>query len=609
MNPDGSAMRGLFTRQNLFILLFAAFWFFALFNGHYMKYDYGGGYPVLIVFGVLLPVFMWLDGRGKKERSPVEKLALLIFGVALVLSFIFSQAKAFGFSEVLAYLLAVGFYLIFAYSKNLWQEKFLKVVKISAIAALVLGFYIYLTRGEVRMFGPFFNKDYHSHVWPNAFALFLLMAWPIFLLGKRKVLAITLLLSALLLTYSRGGLIVFFGQIFLLAIYYWRKINLKNAGLILLTGLLAVGIFWGANNLRALQHEVIDVGERAAFGNSESLTSKQERLDFWKGSLELIKQKPWFGWGPYSFREAYNPIQKTFLGSSDHPHNVFLKIGAENGLIALFAYLLFLLAVFVKVVRRFRHLEKGKRDLVYVLGVAVAGAFAHNLIDYNFNFFENLLLLFALIGIIRSTVVMKEERQSAPVRILVIVMALIVWLVVWFEGGILLLQEFVKPSYLELSFFPRYYYSTFAGRAIDRGDLDRAEILLQKQLKLSPLDSQSWYLQGVIKCKKEDLAVCRENFKKALSLNPMNDFVYYYDYLKITDDPEALKKAFELVQQYFEYVEYNVHFTGYTNNVEAASRLIDILMRRMPKEQWNGLVEKRQRMLEKAKMLRETKTF
>ncbi|MBI2634333.1 O-antigen ligase family protein [Candidatus Peregrinibacteria bacterium] len=572
-----------------------------------MKYDYGGGYPVLIVFGVLLPVFAFLNRRERHEKCLLETVALLIFAAALILSFIFSQAKAFGFSEVLAYLLAICFYLIFAHGKN-FPQKILTVIKFSAVVGAMIGFYFYIMRAEPRMFGPFFNKVYHSHVWPNAFALFLVMVWPLFLAAKRKIWPIVFigfLLSALLLTYSRGALIVLGGQLFLLLIYFRRKLNLKNAGKIMLTALLAAGIFFGTNYIRALRYDVIDVKERASFGNNESLTSKRERVDFWLGSIQLIKEKPFFGWGPYSFREAYNPIQKTFLGTSDHPHNVFLKIGAENGLIALSAYLVFLAAIFVTVVRRFGSLDKDKKDFVYILGVAIAGSFAHNLIDYNFNFFENLLLLFILLAMVRSIVVKKNEKKNISVNIFAVLLALICW----YEGTILLMQEFKDPAYLGKSLFPRYYYSTYADKAIQRNDLGRAAELLDRQLQLDPLDAQSWYLQGVIACRQKNQGKCRTNLQQAMKLNPMNDLIYYRDYLKITDDPEILQKAFDLVQNYFQLVEYNVHFTGYTGNVEAASGLIDILMKKIPMENWNGLPEKRKRMLEKAMRLRETKTF
>ncbi|MEK7085482.1 MAG: O-antigen ligase family protein [Patescibacteria group bacterium] len=106
-----------------------------------------------------------------------------------------------------------------------------------------------------------------------------------------------------------------------------RSENLiKTVALVVLAGLLVVGIFVGTEKLRSLNHKVIDVENRLTFSGDESLTSKQERKDFWKGALELIKEKPIFGWGPFSFRYAYNPIQKTLLGNSDHPHNIFLKI-------------------------------------------------------------------------------------------------------------------------------------------------------------------------------------------------------------------------------------------------------------------------------------------
>ncbi|NIA01828.1 MAG: hypothetical protein GWP15_00420 [Nitrospirae bacterium] len=611
--------------SHLSFLVLSVFWLVALFNPVFKKYDYGAGFPLVIVFGVLLIVLAVREFREKREKTILSGLFLFLFVACIAASFMYSQTKNFGFSEVLAWGSMVPLYYLYAYKKNDWIRNFLKIILIGAVGAVVVGYFLYFFKAETRFIGTFFNTLYHAHVWPNAFALFLIMAWPIFLLFFEKKgkwvtsILIGLILSALLLTFSRGAWIVLGGQLVLLFIYFFRRIKFKTVLLILLAGVFAIGLFWQANTLRSLNHDVIDVQERVSFGNSEGLTSKQERVDFWLGAIELTTEKPLFGWGPYSFRYAYNPIQKTFLGNADHPHNLFLKISAEYGLVALFAFLAFLVTILITVIKRFPDLSQKKKDSVYILCVAVAGAFAHNLIDYNLNFFANLLLLFLLIIFIRSLVVGRSVKLKRA--FLALILALAVGLFSLYEGSLLVLSHVVDESYLEYSFFPRNYYLNEADGNISERDFEESLKYSEKQIELNPLDAQAWYLRSEVYCDFSqelfDLERCRKYSQKTLQLNPMNDFVYYRDYFKTLswhnvpryDIEVFIDDTVPLLLNYFEYVDNNVHFTAYTKNVEAASELIDALIPYLPYEQAQLFETENAEMLEVAEELRSNKTF
>lgn len=605
--------------KNFSFLILSVLWVIALLNPLFKKYDYGAEFPLVIVLGVLLLFIGIAEWRKKREAATLEQLFLSLFTLFVVISFIFSQTKNYGFSEVLAFLSVSSLYLILAYTKILWIKKFMKVIAVGALLSVLLGFILYFWRAEVRMIGPFFNILYHAHVWPNAFALFLIMTWPVFLwfsFAKKKyskifmVFSLSLLFSALYLTFSRGALLTFAGQLVLALIFFYKKIDLKIIFIAILIAALSFGIFSGANYLRALNHDVLDVEERMTFDNNEGLTSKQERIDFWMGAYELTKQEPLTGWGPYSFRYAYNGIQKTFLGSSDHPHNIFLKISAEYGVPAAVCFIAFLFMSFMTLISRFKKLDKEKKNLVLVLLISVLGAFAHNLIDYNFNFLANLLILFVFLAFIRSLLVKDVKTKSSPV--VGFGLPLIIALVSFYEGGLLFLAYTVDENYLKYSNFPRNYYLEVAEKSIESNDFDTALWYLDEQIYKNSLDSQAYYLKGVIYCKKNDSEKCAENMTKAVTLNPMNDFNYYVGYLKSgaqawaqTDIPDPLP----LLEQYFDYVENNVHFTAYTSNVEAAAELLDLILFPTRAIDYSYYWDKRDKMLETAEKLRANKNF
>lgn len=615
-------------RKNFVFYFLTGFLVIELFNPVLKKYDYGAGFPLLIVFACLLPLAVWALWRERHEKAILEKSFLIIFGGGMILSFVYSQTKNLGFSEVLAWLSVIVLYWILAYRKHIWSERFLKFLRVIVLLAILLGFVFYFWLAEVRMFGPFFNVLYHANKWPNAFGLFLVMTWPLFLLNNKgrvwwKILSLSFVISALLLTFSRGALIVLFGQLVLLAIFFRQRIFLRKMLLSALSvALISSLIFVGSNYLRSLRHQVIHASDRLTFQNQQSLTSKQERIDFWEGAIKLIKEKPWFGHGPFSFRQAYSPIQETFLGNSDHPHNVFLKIGAENGLITLGAFLGFLITFLVTFMRRFSELPPEQRSVALILFVAVSGAFAHNLIDYNFNFFSNLLILFIYLALMRSMLIgCRDFSMKKPLFILAI--SLWIFIVAFDEGSLFVLAKVKNEAFLENSRYPRNYYLNQAEIALKDEDFDDALAYLDKQKDLNEYDAQTYYLEGTVYCNekyaKRDLLRCVEIMGKALQLSPKNDFEYYRAYYSALEqlpgknENEQLtvlrEKSLKLLNIYFGYVENNVHFTAYTTNVQKASQLIDLIVPYLNSMEAIELKKKKEKMLEKAYGLRVSKTF
>lgn len=613
-----------YIRANFSFLAISAFWLFALLNPVFKKYDYVAGFPLVILFGVIILFLALKEFDNKREKVILEPLFLVIFFLSISVSFLLSQVKNYGLSEVMAFSAMVPFYLLYAHKRNDWTEKFTKIITVGLFLSVILGFIFYFFYADFRAFGPFFNVLYHANKWPNAFALFMLMSWPILLIAHKgkftflRIVGLALVLGMFLLIYSRGGMIVLGGQLILLAIYYFKQISLKTVLVFLAVVALAIGVFDISNSVREFQYKNLNLEDKVSFENGEALTSVQERKDFWKGAIKLIKEKPVFGWGPFSFRYAYNPIQETFLGNSDHPHNIFLKIGAENGLIALSSFAAFLGTVFWTVARRFKKLAKARKDTSYLIFVALAGAFAHSLIDYNFNFIANLLLLFTLLVMLRSTVVKKDtiERKSFPslaIAIIIVVFAL-------YEGFVLIASQTINYSFLSYSFYPRNYYINIAEKQIENNNFGGAMDALDYDKNLSSLNAENEYLEGKIYCDKDfqsyNVLACKTNFAEALVLNPMNDFSYYRDYISLLtpnnlspNDIAIIGKATKLLTDYFGYVKMNIHFTAYTENVEAAYEMAQFLATYLPPEEAAIILNKSNKMMSTANSLRSMKSF
>jgi tetratricopeptide (TPR) repeat protein/O-antigen ligase len=190
-------------------------------------------------------------------------------------------------------------------------------------------------------------------------------------------LMIAALMTVLILTFSRGGLVsLWAGGITFFVLYFLRTSRLQN---MLTRQALVIGV--GAASLTA-----------AAAGIVLYLSSLRERVggdrirqDLWRSAVEMAVDNPLTGVGPGLYgrglREVRNPaIADDRLSTA---HNVFLNGTAELG----FAFLLIAIAALVIIVVRWWQLREQtpvKSERWYLLNgmmAALVGFVAHNQFD------------------------------------------------------------------------------------------------------------------------------------------------------------------------------------------------------------------------------------
>ena len=259
-------------------------------------------------------------------------------------------------------------------------------LSIWGIAQVVLGFGVIAPHEQLagRAHGPF-NSG-------NALALFL---GPVFLLVlgqtlqtlktsglKRLVYGLIslIILSALILTKSKGGVIGVFIAISVIGlIYFLRRCNkifllskiwlVIPIYLIIVTGgLTQISRFTPKNNnpwLRPL---------------NDTLTP---RLCLWEGAVNLLKDRPLLGAGLNGFKSLYS--QKYFTCDAEalqYPHNFILNFGTETGILGVLG-IFGILAVFLRQQSRalIRTTHPGKMFLVAGLIAIVFFWLIHGLVD------------------------------------------------------------------------------------------------------------------------------------------------------------------------------------------------------------------------------------
>jgi len=162
--------------------------------------------------------------------------------------------------------------------------------------------------------------------------------------------ALLLLANVALVTTGRSGYLVamvsavvavsgyvFFGQ---------RRVDTRKIGsaILLVIGVAGLLLLAPASRERMLQ----GVQEVENYDQAKEVTSMGIRMIFWKNTLEMIQQRPLLGYGTGAFRTAYDRQVATQTGvaaeSAGDPHNQYMKITAENGVIALLVFLGFIVA-------------------------------------------------------------------------------------------------------------------------------------------------------------------------------------------------------------------------------------------------------------------------
>lgn len=125
----------------------------------------------------------------------------------------------------------------------------------------------------------------------------------------------------------------------------WRRLPLV-AGVL---AMLVVVVFSLSSTLRDRVEQGIN--EVRNYQSSPELTSAGVRVVFWKNTLDLVAERPALGYGTGSFAKAYSDrFAKPELGwrgwPTTDPHNQYLFIAVENGLLGLAVFVAILVAAF-----------------------------------------------------------------------------------------------------------------------------------------------------------------------------------------------------------------------------------------------------------------------
>lgn len=617
-------------------LILALFFIGTLIPYGWNKFDNPTKATFVYIFGGVL-VFLVITGWKRMRKTEMTKkmisqvVIISVLAVLMWVAWITSPIKNFGLSEVAVLIGGLGL----CFMAQMWNEKEKKygiyfLLTIGFIS-VILGCFQYLVRTESRIAGPFFELISKAHYFPNAFALFLLMIWPLALTLEKKWIRVVLLASfftGISLTFSRAAWITAGLQIICLGVYEIcvkkkndkqnKKINAQMWFMTVFTILLTIVFVLGMQGARSVLRptQTNSFAQKAFFAGTEKETSVFERAQFMTGTIKLIQNHPWLGSGPFSFRYIYPAIQKDFLAVSDHPHNWYLKIALEEGLPAAILFIALLLLIIMPAIKNIikssakQNLETHEA-LAFPLLLAILGALLHSAVDYNMNFFATQLLFWLLLGWLAgetfaaklatatqttaTTLTQKQNHKKLwPHLVILLFVVLPVSIILIREGALAYTRTNQEKLLFPRTWFLDETYRTLAGDAPEALNPESQQWKLayeniKEAIRRNPYDAQAVNLEGhFFQSAKKYQPLALETFANAVTLDPANIFGYYIDYIALAQQEgkantqtyiSIAKKAIIFLLDYPEKVEKNIHYTAQSGNLKQAIILSRIIGR------------------------------
>jgi O-antigen ligase len=292
-------------------------------------------------------------------------LPILFFFLIISISVIMSEHLVVSLKE---YMIFISYFLIyFIIINNIKnQEEFSGFIRLFFITSFLVSIYTLLHYygliPYLKEFGPVISTIGQKNATSTYLALIFPLLFSYFLLEKNintKIfyyIILSIIYATLMICQSRG-IWISIGLTLIIGIFFIFKFKLfeifkKNQKLLisLCFIFLIITIIYSTDN--PLNRSAITVPERAISTFDEKDPSINTRFLMWNTSLNMIKDKPIFGSGIGTFKINYLDYQAEFLNDNPgyvkywvharEPHNEYLHICAELGIIGLGIFLIIL---------------------------------------------------------------------------------------------------------------------------------------------------------------------------------------------------------------------------------------------------------------------------
>ncbi len=343
-----------------------------------------------------------------KIETPIDAHIFLVF-IWYIISIFFSNYTFETLNSVIDFFIYIlFFYVVYIYSIKFFRNFIFFIIFLGTILS-IYGIYQYFYGFDFTLkYLAKINIDYSeaikeilpskrifsTFIYPNTFAGFLILILPVsigfFKIEKnlRIILfpCVIIITTALLLTKSMGAFLSLIISLFLTLFLISDK-TLKNFKIFIsLFLLLIIFLFTVILNLWGIDSIFPNL-----LGKIESYLKMTEVI-----SKHFIK-----GNGPGSFEMIYNSPEFNVVSYLKYAHNLFFQIFIETGVIGVILFFLILFSGYKTVIENFFFLRTPyKKILIFTLLTGVTAFLIHNMIDFDINNFEIVIIFILFAAII-----------------------------------------------------------------------------------------------------------------------------------------------------------------------------------------------------------------
>ena len=373
---------------------------------------------------LVLLLLCWLASGRYSEKlasiraNPVAVAALLLFALVLAGLMWGTGPLADGrvYAKKYSDLVAIAL-LVTVFTNPADRERALVALAASLALSLVLSFVLWMgwlppwgfVVGKVDDPSVFKQRIPHNVLMSFGVLLYVVLAreardrtWQVVWI----VLALAAAINVVLMVRGRTGyvLIVAFALLLILSMRQWKTLVAAAA----LTTIGLVGAYHFSTGLQQRVAQTVSEARDWKPGVATN-TSVGGRLEFYRNTLGIIAEHPILGVGTGGFAQAYAArIQGSDLGETRNPHNLYLLVTAQLGLVGL-ALLAFLLIQQWRYAARLTIPYHTLLARAVVLTLVVGGLFNSMIIDHT----ESLFFAWCSGLLFAGLADAKRERASA----------------------------------------------------------------------------------------------------------------------------------------------------------------------------------------------------
>ncbi|HST51432.1 MAG TPA: O-antigen ligase family protein [Pyrinomonadaceae bacterium] len=277
---------------------------------------------------------------------------------------------------------------------------------------------------QAEPFGPYINRHHFAGY------MELVLAMPLGLLFAGAVerervalyaFASAIMAIALVMTNSRGGMLSMVCEILFLAAVAATvkrrggRDEKEGAAQRVRAAVVRIGL--GFAMIVAVFFGVLYFGGEDALsrlvGSVNSADPTTGRAHFWKGTVGIIEDHPFFGTGLGAFGAVY-PRYDTANGTYrlEQAHNDYLQILSDAGIVGGVLGLAFVVALFRTALRRMQSHDRARRGIALGALAGCTGALVHSFFDFTLHTTANALLFLVLAAL--ATINGRVEEPDKP---------------------------------------------------------------------------------------------------------------------------------------------------------------------------------------------------